>query len=331
MDRRRIAGKLPWLVAAVAALASAPADAAERAELELRLTTDAPAAPSGLELRVLYRHPDDAERKPPQIRALKVALPEGTVLDDGALPRCEASDEQLRLLGRRACPAASELGRGSLTAVSGLGPPFDPLAGDVTVFNGRGELIELVTLPGTDVAAGFDRLRLDGATLEGHPPATPGGPPDGQTTIREVRFALAPAGTPERPYLRTPPHCPASRTWTSRGEFAFADGGSASVEAPSPCVRAVAPRAGAAPALRVHPRRVRAGSPTRFRLRLVNVPERCRSGATARIAGRRARTDASGRATIRATLRRAGRVRVRALRRGCPRVSALVRVLPRRG
>lgn len=334
MDGRGIRTTLHGLVAIAAIGAGAPAPgavAAERAELDLRLTERAPAAPTGLELGVVYRHPDDADAKPPQIRRLRIELPAGAAIDDGALPRCEASDEQLRLLGRHACPPASELGRGRLVADSGLGAPIDPLHGDVTLFNGRGELIELVTFHDTEVVAGFDRLRIDGGALVGNPPATPGGPPDWQTTIRSVRFAVAPAGTAERPYLRTPPRCPPGGAWTATGTFAFADGGEATASATTPCARAVAADARRVPRLHVRPRRVRAREPARFHVRVVAAAAGCAAGASVRLGRARARTGADGRATLVATLRRPGRARVRALKRGCGRATALVRVLAARG
>ena len=86
-------------------------------------------------------------------------LPAGTRIDTNAVAKCTATDEELRAQGRRRpAPRARKVGAGTLTAVTGFGPPADPVAGEVTVFNGDGQLIELVTVPDTDRSAGFDRL-----------------------------------------------------------------------------------------------------------------------------------------------------------------------------
>jgi endoglycosylceramidase len=81
--------------------------------------------------------------------------------------------------------------------------------------------------------------------------------------------------------------------------------------------------------LSVSPRTAVAGRSTRFVLRVtVRSGRRVRGirGARIRFAGRLLRTDRAGRARIRLTLRRAGRVRARATRSGARPASATVRV-----
>jgi len=232
---------VPAGVAAILALAAAasPADAGstERADFALRLDSHEPGTATGMTIRLRYKAAGDPEGKPSPIRRVIIAAFEGLRFDTTVAPRCAASDAELRALGRAACPPASEVGRGTLTASSGFGPPANPLDGDVTVFNGGDELIELVTFRGTGQTAGIDRLRIEGSTLRGNPPSTPGGPPDGQTAIRDIvlSFLAGPAGA--KPFITTPPRCPTDGSWTSRGSFAFADGASTEVTSTQACAR----------------------------------------------------------------------------------------------
>ena len=293
----------------------------ERAELDVRLGARAPGTATGVSFRVFYKHPDDAEAKPPPLTAALFELPRGTTIDGSATPRCEASDAELRAGGRDACPEESQVGTGSLTAITGFGPPVDPVSGDVTVFNGGDQLIELVTAPGTDAVLGFDRLTIEGGALRAHPPNTPGGPPEGRTAIREIRVDIPARGR----LFVTPPSCPSGGTWASRGSFGFADGGSSTVVSTTPCEPR---RSGATSArLRVRPRRAVRGKRVRFRVRAVARPPSCARGATVRFGGRRVQTGQGGRAVARVRFRRAGRRVVRLKKRGCPTARARVRVM----
>jgi hypothetical protein len=209
---------------------AAPAHAAgERAELAVPFTESRPGVPTGLALDVRYLNPENRDAKPPSITKVVLRLPEGTRLDTTALPVCEATDEEMRLLGRAACPPDSQVGAGTLEAF--VGAPGDPQRTDVTLFNGRDELIEIVTFAGTNTTAGIDRLRIDGNVLTGNPPATPGGPPDGRTNVGRITWDIPAHGR----YLVTPPACDGA--WRTVGEFGFADGGEATVVATQPCER----------------------------------------------------------------------------------------------
>src|SRR5204863_4113126 len=67
-------------------------------------------------------------------------------------------------------------------------------------------------------------------------PATPGGPPDGQSSVRRIQFDLqsvtGPAGAS---YLTTPPSCPSSAAWTSLATFTYGDGISQTIQVSTPC------------------------------------------------------------------------------------------------
>ena len=309
--------------AAVALTGAGPAAAAPLAEFSFGFETAAPATATGLRFHVIYRDPENPEGKAPALKEAAFALPPGTRVDNDAVPKCAATDEQFRARGRDACPADTRIGDGHLVATTGA--PGDPVRGDVTVFNGDGQIIELVTFAGTNQTAGLDRLTVEGSTLRAHPPTTPGGPPDGKTTIREVKIAIPARGS----LVTTPPSCPAGATWRALGTFLFEGHPETKVPAtvgcgtPSPGSSVSPPSAAggaagpsprpAATVVRVLPRRVRSGRTTRVR---VAVTGPCAAGATVWIGLRRARTDAAGRVTMRVRIRRTAAVRV--TRRGCP-------------
>lgn len=226
---------IPILLCFVGSLTASPAAGADRVDLQMRLTSSVPSSTTGLDFHVTFRHPDDPDQKPPPLTSVVLHAPEGTRFHPDALPQCRASDAELQTLGNRACPSESRLTVGSLTATTGFPAPLDVVKGDNTVYNGPGQIIELITFEETEVAAGFDRLRIEGSTLIANPPASPGGPPDGRTTVRSIDFTIPAIAGPGGPYITTPQRCPASGEWTSVGEFRFADGGSATASSATPC------------------------------------------------------------------------------------------------
>jgi hypothetical protein len=297
----------------LAVLAAGSAGAGVGSEFDLGLTATRPGAPTGMHVRVLYRDHAAPEGKAPPIVEVRLELPAGLRFDTAAVPRCDATDAQLRLLGRAACPPGSRVGTGSLTATTGI-PGVDPVETDLTVFNGGDELIELVSFKGTDVTAGYDRLKIDGSTLTAHPPTTPGGPPDGRTTVREIEFTIDERGS----FITTPPECPATGRWTSHGSFTFASyPAPVTAASETPCVPARDAAQNPAMRLTVAPRVVQSRERTRFRLRVRSTERRCRQGVTVRLGRRLARTNTRGRATVRTSLRGRGRRAIRATKPGC--------------
>ena len=221
---------------AVAWTAAASAGETERGVFHLGTSAHAPGALTGLKLRVLYRDPDDPAGKPPAITSAVFRLPKGMRIDTGAVPRCSAGDAEIRAQGREACPAESRVGGGRLVARTGV-PGSDRVTADVVVFNGQRELIEVVFLQGTNIVAGLDRLTVAGNVLTAHPPATPGGPPDGRTAVRRIFLELpARTGAGGRPYARTPRRCRGGR-WRATARYEFADGGETTVRSRTRCGR----------------------------------------------------------------------------------------------
>lgn len=229
--RKLQAATVVLIVASV--VGSAAATTGKRADFALGFSTKARGARAALVLHVVYKAADDPDAKPSPIRKVVIHAPSGTRFNTGAVAKCEASDDELMAQGRGACPAESRIGAGKLTADTGFGPPIDPVAGDLTLFNSGTAIIEVVTAPGTDRVLGIDRLRIEGSTLTGNPPTTPGGPPDGETAVRQIDFTIERATG----YVTTPRTCPRTRRWVATGTFGFADGAEETVRSRAACTR----------------------------------------------------------------------------------------------
>src|SRR4051812_22389755 len=280
--------------------APASAEPGRLADFGLHFTSTAPNTPTGLSVHIVLRRAGDPNGKPSPIRSAVITLPSGWRSDSGAVPQCTAGDDELKTRGSDACPPDTQLTVGSFSAITGFGPPVDPLAGDDHVFNGPSQLIEVITAPGSSLSPAADRLTIDGTTITAHPPKAPGGPPDGESAVRSIDFAIPVRAAAGRSLFTTPPDCPGSGRWTSTGTFGFADGSTDTVASVTPCEEL--------PALRVavRPRRVRAGTRVRFSVRVRSSASDCIAGARVRFAGRTVRTNRHGRAALAATLRRPG-------------------------
>jgi hypothetical protein len=301
-------------IAIAAGAATAGATTGKRSDFDLGFSTATPGAVAGLSFHVVYKAAGDPDAKPSPIRKVVVSAPAGTRFDTAGKPQCSATDEQLRAEGSGACPASSRIGAGKLVAITGFGPPVDPVMGDLTLFNGPDQVVEVVTVPGTDRVLGLDRLSIKGSTLTGNPPTTPGGPPDGETAVRQIDFTIEKATG----YVRTPAACPSSRRWTSTGTFGFADGAEETLTSSTPCKRALARR----PRLSISPARARVGRPTRFVARVSGASAACTSGVRVRIGGRRGTTGPGGRVRLTVTVRQAGAHLAAARKPGCPTLAA---------
>jgi hypothetical protein len=328
--RRRRAGRVGAAALGAAAALGMTAGAAgagstERADFGLGLTSQRPGTATGMTLHIRYKaRGGNPNAKPSPIRAGKIEAPTGTSFHLGAVPACHASDDELRADGRSACPRASLVGHGSLSVFTGFGPPIDPYSTDAWLYNtgpGKG-FVEVVQQKDQDVTLGFDRPIVRGSTITLHPPVTPGGPPDGESAVRDIDFLFN-----DPTYMSTPPSCPRDRLWRSRGTFTFADGVTTRVGATTPCARSARRRGRAARPrmrLKITPRRARVGRRVRFRVR-VRGARRCIRRATVRFARHRVRTNSRGRARIVARLRRHRRYKAVAAKRGCRPARAWVR------
>jgi hypothetical protein len=211
---------------------TAVAGSAPRADFSFDLSTRAPGARSAIHLQILYKG-STPDAKPSPIRRITILAPTGMRFDSRALPRCDASDDELRAEGDAACPAASALGGGVLTGMTGFGAPLDPVATDVTIYNTAAGNVELVKEQSSGRPLATDRFKITGRTWSAQPPSTPGGPPDGETAVRRIDFHYAPKAA----WAVAPPKCGRHRRWRSTGIFTYADGVTATVHDDTPCRR----------------------------------------------------------------------------------------------
>ena len=298
-------------------LAGPAAAQGSRAELSLAFKTATPAAQTGLDMDLRYLDPENREEKPPTIRKLAIHLPAGARIDPSAVPVCEATNEQIQARGRDACPKDSQIGDGKLDVW--LGGPDDPRTTDLALFNGPEQIIEVLLFEGTSTTAALERLPVSGSTISGEPvQVPPGAPPDRRFSASRIVWDIPANGG----YLVTPSTCGGS--WTTVGEFEFADDSTARAESTQACA------AGELPATRsvrveVAPATLVRGRPTSLRVRVHSEEPACRSG-TVRVGRRAARAGEDGRATIVALVRwrrPVARVRVAT---PCGRARALLRV-----
>ena len=233
---RRATGAGSAALLAAALLASPAAGGSRpRADFAMDFSAKRPNAATAIHLKILYKGPDP-RAKPSPIRKIVLQAPKGTRFDSKALPRCYASDEELRAYGDAACPAASRLGSGTLTAMTGLPGPAGTVVTDVTIYNTATGNVELVKEASSGKPVATDRFRIQGRTWTANPPSTPGGPPDGRTAVRRIDFTYAPKAR----WAITPRGCPPSRSWRSGGAFTYADGVTARVPDRTPCRRPAA-------------------------------------------------------------------------------------------
>jgi len=236
------------LAAATVALLTSPllgtarAGSTSRGEFDMDFGARKPGRATSIHLRIRFKGRTPSA-KPSPIRKVVIAAPQGTRFDTTALPRCTASNETLMAEGDSACPSGSRLGGGHLTAITGFGAPFDPFVTDVSIYNAPDEIVELVKDPSTGRPLAADRFQIRGSTWIGHPPATPGGPPDGQTAVRDIDFVYAPKAR----WATTPGKCGAAARWRSSGTFTYADGVTTKVPDSVPCAPPRRPDGGPGP------------------------------------------------------------------------------------
>ncbi|MFL5822159.1 MAG: PQQ-binding-like beta-propeller repeat protein, partial [Solirubrobacteraceae bacterium] len=207
----------------------------------LHFTSRRPNSSTGARLRAVV-HRGSPSEKPSALRSEVLTLPRGARFHGDAVPACHASDDEIQLLGPSACPAASQVGSGTLQA--DMGAPGDPQTTDVSIFNwGRGT-VEVVTAPGTGATLAIDRGDFTGpGQLTNHPPSAPGGPPDFQASVSAVDFTYR---NVRSGFITTPRRCPSSGVWTSRVAYSTADGRSYHATSTTRCRPPASARAAAA-------------------------------------------------------------------------------------
>jgi hypothetical protein len=322
-----------------AALGAAPAlaEPAPPVDFSLTFSSTTPGSATDAALHILYKDPEDSDNpdgKPPALTDVRIAAPPGTVFDGAAVSACPASDAELMLLGRAACPPASDVGDGFASVVTTFTPPTDRFVSDVTLFNYGDGIVELLEFVEGGIRV-TDRARFEGKdTMVLHPTVVPG------ITEREFKFTYrGTLGSPGKPFITTPPDCPPSGAWTARITYTVTTGATYTATGTTPCVATTVSEPAASEPVTANgqgmirasltPRRVRAGKRARIRVRLRSSDPRCVAGATVRLAGHRpVRTNRAGRATIAQRFREEGRRTLMASKRGCATGRAALTVLP---
>jgi hypothetical protein len=226
-------------VGLLASAATAHAETTPGVDFELTLSERTPAAPTSMSLRIRYKDPRDAEAKPPSLKEVRIIAPDGLRFDGGAVAACTADDAALRLQGGAACAPGSRLGSGTVVVMTGCGPLVDPFALNLTPYNSGAGILELVTL-GSQAVLAVERTRFSAPNeIKINPPSVPACP---VVSVREAQLTVA-GGAPARPYVTTPPHCPASGLWTSRVTVSYVgDATPYTASSTTPCVRPVTQR-----------------------------------------------------------------------------------------
>jgi hypothetical protein len=192
----------------------------------LRFIESTPGRASGYRVRIDYTNPDDPDAKPPSVRKVVEVFPRGTRIDTGAPARCGATDAELMLVGRSACPRGSIVGNGFIKLDTGIPGPGRYLKEDVTFLNNTNELIYL-TEDRANGARVVVRARVRGNRVISESPLLPGAGTDG-SAIDVVRGnfpkLVRMRDGHRRAYVTTPQQCPARGTWVTRVRFAYHDG-----------------------------------------------------------------------------------------------------------
>jgi hypothetical protein len=221
-----------WLLAVAVASGTGVALASPQFASTLTFTysSTTPNTPSGFDSLATFSDPGEPGGKPKELVRIKVGFHPGTRIDTAALPRCRASDKDVRMLGLRACPASTRLGIVNAEGVISTGLRFNPVG---HLFNARRAIIVVATVDGRYVTSFRDDLTRDKLTVNFRIP-------------RGISFTSFKPHIPRhfrkragkrRAYMRTPPSCPASGTWTTNVMFIYRDGSTQELAVATPCRR----------------------------------------------------------------------------------------------
>jgi hypothetical protein len=198
--------------------------------LAFTYSSKVPGSPSGFDSFATFSDPGEPGGKPKELIRIKVGFHPGTRIDTAALPRCRASERDVRILGLRACPASTRLGIVRAEGVISTGLRFNPIG---HLFNARQAIIVVVTIDGRYATSFRDDLTRDTLAVNFRIP--PG--------ISLIRFKphiprhFRKRAGKRRAYMRTPPSCPATGAWTTTVVFSYRDGSTQKLSAATPCRR----------------------------------------------------------------------------------------------
>ncbi len=238
---------MPRVVLILAALCAWPATATAEpvsfthGTLETQLDSRQPNTPTGGGYDARYHAANDPDGDPPYMDRMIFYEPAGLRRDTSVPEQCTASDVELALRGRDACPARSQIGHGDSTTRF-MGDQSTDV--ELDMFNNANEQIILARSPlVTTIARG--RIHPDGSIEFASPtcyPAVPGVtcPVDSVLQIRTHMDNPLYRDAAGRSYLTTPPKCPKSGSWQTTIMFWWADGTEDTVVSRQACARRTA-------------------------------------------------------------------------------------------
>lgn len=234
----RLPTPIPTLLAVVllALALAAPAQAGDRQTVRAGLTTARPDTATGVFMNMRFVNPGDRRAKPHSVDKVVIHAAPGTRFDHSAVPRCDASDAELMARGESACPPGSKVQSGRITMDTGS--PFGVpriVHLRTTTFNSRGGFVSLGEVENLPLR-GVVRSRVRGNTVVVDYADVPGKPPpDSYSAMKVMRTSGPPIVRGGRPFMRTPPTCPASGRWTTRYTFIYHDGVRQAETTHAPC------------------------------------------------------------------------------------------------
>jgi hypothetical protein len=196
----------------------------------LASTTTRPGASSGFAYAARYHAAHNPDGDPPALRRLVFKLPRGSRIDTTVVPRCTATDTELKLAGEGACPVKARIGAGAAT-IKGIG--LGSTTYKTVIYNAPNDMMELVKSGNKVIAVAHTYIH--GTTLDGPVPTcvSGGNPPDGcpfdqirlDANHLRVRAISVGHGRAQRRYGTTPRTCPRrTRRWRARIAVHYADG-----------------------------------------------------------------------------------------------------------
>jgi hypothetical protein len=184
----------------------------------------------------------DSSGEPKGLRGVAITFPRGTVFDPLAAGTCQQPIDVITQQGAAACPKSSLLGSGSAEAISGLGPPIDPVhEAGVAIDGGTGIYLRF---EGTGTAgallalwAGFSgplTLNVDVPLV-----CLPGGEQPtcgtaGHATVSGFGVKIRAVKRGGRALVRTPKSCPAGG-WPLSLTLTYEDATKQTFSKRSPC------------------------------------------------------------------------------------------------
>jgi hypothetical protein len=228
---------LAALATTIAVLAPnvAEARAPEKLVADLQLTSHTPGTPTGVTLHLVW--PSNGPDGKPKAEVKGVFnLPDGTQIDESAVPTCTAGDQQLEVEGDAACPPGSHVGPGQVSLLTGVGAPVDPLVLDNQWYHGPSQIFALFTphgLPRPIVTV--NRVEIVGSSFVAQPALPPGYPPGSKTVPKQSDQEVHEIVNNGHSFVTTPPTCPASGKWVSHSEVTYDDGSVDTATSETPC------------------------------------------------------------------------------------------------